>query len=88
MATGLERIGELLRTHPERRLDTLMHLVNRESLEQAHKDQSIGKAVGVDSMTKTGYSENLHENLDKLIQRMKTFSYKPRPVRRTYIPIK
>ena len=86
METGLERIGELLHTHPERRLDTLMHLVNRESLEQAHKNQPTGKAVGVDSMTKTEYGENLRENLDNLIQRMKTFSYRPQPVLRTYIP--
>ena len=37
-------------------------------------------------MTKDEYGINLEENIENLIKRMKKFSYKPLPVRRTYIP--
>jgi group II intron reverse transcriptase/maturase len=36
-------------------------------------------------MTKTEYEKNLDENVDNLLARMKTFSYRPQPVRRVYI---
>ena len=42
--------------------------------------------MGVDGVTKETYGENLSENLDDLLKRMKQFSYKPYPVRRAYIP--
>jgi group II intron reverse transcriptase/maturase len=63
-----------------------MHNVNVASLIEAHQAQKIGKAAGVDRVTRAKYEENLHENLEKLVGRMKTFSYRPQPVRRTYIP--
>ncbi|MGI6728252.1 MAG: reverse transcriptase domain-containing protein [Anaerovoracaceae bacterium] len=37
-------------------------------------------------MTKTEYEQSLDENLEKLIERMKSKSYRPMPVRRAYIP--
>ncbi|NLB82221.1 MAG: group II intron reverse transcriptase/maturase, partial [Clostridiaceae bacterium] len=43
------------------------------------------KAAGIDRVTKDEYGKNLDENLVSLIGRMKKFSYKPLPVRRTYI---
>jgi len=86
LLTGLERIRQLAQSEPERKLQTLMHNVNVETLLAAHRAQKTGKAAGVDQETKTSYEENLQENLDELVERMKTFSYRPQPVRRTYIP--
>ena len=63
-----------------------MHKVNKETLKEQHKRQQQGKASGVDQMTKEEYEINLDENLDNLIKRMKSFSYRPQPVRRSYIP--
>ena len=40
----------------------------------------------IDKVTKEEYDRNLSENLDNLINKMTRFSYKPQPVRRTYIP--
>ena len=37
-------------------------------------------------MTKEEYGENLEENIEDLIARLKKFSYKHYPVRRAYIP--
>ena len=63
-----------------------MHKVNKETLKEQHKRQQQGKASGVDQMTKEEYEINLDENLDNLIKRMKSFSYRPQPVRRSHIP--
>ena len=63
-----------------------MHYVNKENLAKEHKMQKSGKATGIDKVSKEQYAENLEENLENLIARMKTFSYRPQAVRRTYIP--
>ena len=86
MTTGLERISQLVKEHPDRKLQTLMHLVNAETLAEVHNRLGRRKAAGVDGMTKAGYEENLEENLENLLERMKQYSYRPQPVRRTYIP--
>lgn len=68
------------------KLYTLIHYVNKETLKEQHEKQRKGKASGIDKITKEEYEKNLDENIDKLLNRMKKFSYKPLPVRRTYIP--
>jgi group II intron reverse transcriptase/maturase len=69
-----------------KRLETLMNRVNAESIKAEHRRQSRKKAAGIDGVDKEKYGEELNENVDKLIARMKTFKYRPQPVRRTYIP--
>jgi retron-type reverse transcriptase len=65
---------------------SLMNCVNTKTLKAAHLRQSNKRAAGVDGMTKDEYGKNLDENLENLVGRMKKFSYRPLPVRRTYIP--
>jgi len=85
MLTGMERIKQLVEESPERKLQTIMHLVNETTLKEVHGRQEKGKAAGVDKVSKTEYAKNLDENIGNLIERMKTFGYRPQPVRRTYI---
>lgn len=68
------------------RVENLIHFVNKETLKEQHRKQQRNKASGIDKMTKDEYGINLEENIENLIERMKKFSYKPLPVRRTYIP--
>ena len=68
------------------KLQTLMHNVNKETLIKQHEKQQSGKATGIDAVTKEEYGLNLEENIDNLIKRMKSFSYRPQPVKRSYIP--
>ena len=65
---------------------SIIHLVNKGTFKAQHERQKINKTSGVDRITKKQYEEHLEENLDNLVERMKKFSYKPLPVRRTYIP--
>lgn len=69
-----------------RKVENLMHLVDREALMQAHAKQSSGKASGIDGVTKEEYGRELGRNLCDLWERMKTFRYRPQSVRRAYIP--
>jgi len=86
MITGLERISQLADEHPDRRMQTIMHLVNERTLREVHLRQDGHKAVGVDNVTKAEYEANLYDNIKDLVARMKQFSYRPQPVRRAYIP--
>ena len=44
------------------------------------------KASGVDGVTVKEYEANLEENIKDLVARMKAWKYRPKPVRRVYIP--
>lgn len=68
------------------KLQTLIQKVNKEALLKQHEKQSKGKAAGIDGITKEQYEENIESNIANLLERMKNFSYIPKPVRRTYIP--
>ena len=67
-------------------VQNVMSLVNKTSLLEEHNKQSLNKAKGIDGIDKRAYGENLDENIENLLDRMKSFSYRPLPVRRTYIP--
>ncbi|HCC06730.1 MAG TPA: group II intron reverse transcriptase/maturase, partial [Clostridiales bacterium] len=84
MENETKEIKELINKH--KRLQTLMYLVNKETLLMEHKRQKVNKASGVDKMTKEKYSTKKEENIEELLRKMKGFSYKPQPVRRVYIP--
>jgi group II intron reverse transcriptase/maturase len=64
----------------------IMCYVNEHSLFKQHLKQEQKKASGIDGVTKSDYDQSLQANLADLIARMKRFSYKPQPVRRTFIP--
>ena len=84
MATLTEVIRSLSQKYE--RVENLMRCITVKSLKHAHEEQPANKATGIDKTTKAKYEEHLDENLESLIGRMKTFSYRPLPVRRTYIP--
>lgn len=86
METQLERIAKVAKEKPEEKFTSLIHLINKESLMESHQTMSTGKASGVDGMTKEQYSQQLEENIEALLTRMKNNAYKPQPVKRVYIP--
>lgn len=56
-----------------KKLQTLMHHINKETLIKEHRKQTSNKASGKDKMTKEKYEENLYNNIEELIQSMKLF---------------
>ncbi|GAE28067.1 retron-type RNA-directed DNA polymerase [Halalkalibacter wakoensis JCM 9140] len=86
METKLERIAELARAYPSMKFTSLAHLLDKDMLKQCHHELAGKKATGIKGITKEKYAENLDENVEYLVERMKKKSYRPVPVRRTYIP--
>ena len=83
METKRQDIRTLSKRYPK--LETLMNRVDKESLLRQHRLQKRNKASGIDKVTKEEYEENLEENIDNLINRLKSFQYRPQPVKRVEI---
>jgi RNA-directed DNA polymerase len=86
VSTKLQRIAELARKYRTRPLTTLAHFIDIEFLREAFRRTRKDGAAGVDGQTAKEYEERLEENLQKLLDRFKSGTYKAPPVRRTYIP--
>ena len=69
-----------------RNVQSLMQYINERTLKSKHQELKGNKATGVDKVTKEEYETNLEENIRNLVVKMKQFSYKPKAVRRVYIP--
>lgn len=55
-------------------------------LKEQYQRLDGSKAVGIDKVTKVDYGENLDENINALIKKIRRSTYKPRPARITEIP--
>ena len=84
MSNDYMRIAKQYEKH--KNVQNVMSYINKESLIEEHLKQQRGKATGVDGVGKAEYEEEIVQNINELIDEMKTLSYKPLPVRRTYIP--
>ncbi|MBQ9327579.1 MAG: group II intron reverse transcriptase/maturase [Solobacterium sp.] len=84
MSTKTEEIRNQSKMYEK--VQNLMRNVNEVTLMEAHRKQLRKKAAGVDGVTKDVYEENVEQSIQNLVKKMKTFSYHPQPVRRTYIP--
>ena len=86
METKLLRIAEIAKSDPKMKFTSLAHLLNKQALAQCHHELPNGKATGINGTTKEQYGENLEGNIEDLVSRLKSKSYRPVPVRRMYIP--
>lgn len=85
-ATKLARIAWLSAEEPTKTFNNLMHHVNVDSLHECYHLLDGKKAIGIDGVTKEQYGENLENNLEELISKMRSMSYRPSAVRRVEIP--
>lgn len=86
VSTRLQRIAELAREDPERAFLSLAHHIDVELLREAYRRTRKSGAPGVDGRTAAQYAEDLEENLQSLLNRFRSGSYKAPPVRRAHIP--
>jgi group II intron reverse transcriptase/maturase len=82
----LSLISERAAREPELQFTSLAHLLNVSFLKDCYKSLNRNKAVGTDNVSWVEYGENLEENLEKLVGKMKCKKYKPKPAKRVYIP--
>ena len=87
MARDLTQIGEKARKEPKLCFTSIYHFVTDEdNLHACYRDLEPGKAPGIDGVRKEEYGEDLERNITDLAQRLARMGYRPKPVRRVYIP--
>jgi group II intron reverse transcriptase/maturase len=86
VSTKLQRIAELARKAPTMAIRTLAHHIDVEFLRVAYQRTRKDGAVGVDEQTAADYAANLEGNLQSLLDRFKSGTYRAPPVRRVEIP--
>lgn len=86
MKTKLDKIAKLSSQHSAVEFKWLMPHVNAENLISCFNELDGKKAIGTDGLTKADYAEHLEENIQKLIEKMKSLSYRPKPTREVLIP--
>ena len=86
ISTQQQKIVELARMEPKLVLNTLAHHIDGDWLAEAYRRTRKDGAAGVDGVTAAHYEERLAENLDDLLSRFKTGSYRAPPVKRVHIP--
>jgi len=83
---GLARLQEAAKRDRQLRFNNLMTHVTVELLEKAFHSLNRQAASGVDGLDWKHYAEDLRQRLDQLNVRLHTNRYKPRPVKRIWIP--
>jgi group II intron reverse transcriptase/maturase len=86
MSTGLTKVVERARNHPQERILSLAHRIDVSALERAYGRLRNDAAVGVDGVTKADYGQDLESNLQGLHERLRTMQWRHQPIRRVHIP--
>ena len=86
VSTKQERIAALAKQSPEMAFTSLAYLMDIDWLKEAYRRTRKDGAVGVDGVTAEEYEQDLEGNLQSLLDRAKSGTYKAPPVRRVHIP--
>jgi retron-type reverse transcriptase len=87
VTSALERVRRVARGNKKARFTALLHhIYNLKRLEQAYLSLKRNASPGVDGETWQNYGETLEVNLQSLAHRLRRGAYRPKPVRRVYIP--
>ena len=86
VSTKLQRIAELARQAPQMAFTGLSHHIDVEFLREAYRRTRKDGAPGVDDVTAAEYASNLEVNLQSLLDRFKSGTYRAPPVRRVHLP--
>jgi RNA-directed DNA polymerase len=86
VSTKLQRIATLAKTAPDMVITSLSHHMDMAWFREAYRRTRKDGATGVDGQTAADYEVNLEANLELLLGRAKSGSYRAPPVRRVHIP--
>jgi RNA-directed DNA polymerase len=86
VSTKQQRIAELANQAPPMGFTSLAYFMDIDWLRQAYLRTRKDGAVGVDGQTAEDYAANLEANLQSLLDRAKSGTYRAPPVRRVHIP--
>src|SRR5215469_7662455 len=86
VSTRQQRLAELARQAPQLGFTTLNHCLDLPWLLEAYRRTRKDGAAGVDGQTAADYEADLLGNLQRLVDRAKSGTYRAPPVRRVHIP--
>jgi RNA-directed DNA polymerase len=86
VSTKQERIAKLAKQSSQMTFTSLAYLVDINWLKEAYRRTRKDGAVGVDGVTAEEYEQDLEGNLQRLLDRAKSGTYRAPPVRRVHIP--
>jgi len=82
----LQRIATIAERHPDEALTPLAHYIDPAWLYEAYRRTRKDGAPGVDGQSASAYEQDLANNLESLLERAKSGTYRAPPVRRAEIP--
>ena len=85
VSSGLDRVREVARRDKDARFTALLHHVDLDCLWRAYVAIRPQAAPGIDGVTWDSYGEHLRENLEGLLERVRSGAYRASPSRRAYI---
>jgi group II intron reverse transcriptase/maturase len=86
VSTKQQRIAQLAKQSPEMGFTSLAYHIDLRWLYEAYLRVRPDAAAGVDGQTAQDYAANLRENLQALLDRAKSGTYRALPVRRVHLP--
>lgn len=86
MKEKLNLIAEKAKRDKRFKFTSLVHHINEGNLARCYKELKRESAGGIDNITVEEYGRDLEKNLKDLVERLKTKRYRPKPVKRVYIP--
>lgn len=86
VSTKQQRIAVLAKQSPQMGFTSLAHHIDLRWLYEAYQRTRRDGATGVDGQTAEDYRANLLGNLQSLLERAKSGTYRAPPVRRVHIP--
>lgn len=86
MEAKLTQIAKRAKQDKKLKFTSLIHHVNEANLVKCYQELKRNKACGIDGQTVEVYGENLDANVKQLVKRLKVKAYRPKPVKRVYIP--
>lgn len=85
VSTKQQRVAKLAKQSPQMGFTSLAYLMDIDWLHEAYRRTRKDAAAGVDGMTAESYEANLESNLEGLLERIKSATYRAPPVRRVHI---
>ena len=86
MQVKLNQIARRAKQDKRLKFTSLIHHVNEANLAECYRELKANKACGIDGETVEAYGKNLQKRLSQLVASMKSKQYRPKPVKRVYIP--
>ena len=87
MDTQLVRFTQWAQGNPRARFNALMGLLSTpDGLRHSFEVQPGHRARGIDRVGKSDYAQDVKARIEALSVRLRSLSYRPKPVRRVYIP--